>query len=257
MQKKRKLSLTRAAGFAMVTIGIVSVGLSAFYASSYLAILGASFLFWSGILFYIAPSKYIPVAFLTASTTTNMSNIERLLSQLNFPQKGIYLPPKNLQDPESSLVFLSKTPKQDLPTAQETTLNHLLSDNQDSLLLTPPGFGLSKIFEEKLGMSFTKTDLTHIQKSLPKILTENLEIIQNMDIQTQNNFITIELAGNIFQDDCQETQKYPHAHNALGCLLSSSIACALAKATGKPVTIENEEISNDGKTTKFEYRLLE
>ena len=41
---------------------------------------------------------------------------------------------------------------------------------------------------------------------------------------------------------------------SVGCPLCSALACALAKATGKPVTIENEE--QDGKTTKIQYRIM-
>jgi hypothetical protein len=43
----------------------------------------------------------------------------------------------------------------------------------------------------------------------------------------------------------------------MGCALCSAIACALAKATGKPVTIEKEEQSQDGKTTKIQYRIID
>lgn len=257
MQKNGKISINQIVVFALIAIGIVCVGLSAFYASSYLAILGVSFIFWGGILLYITPSKHVPITFLTASTTTSMSNIERVLSELKFTEKGICLPPKNLQDPESSLVFIPKASKQGLPQPEETKMTELLSNKRDGLFLTPPGFALSKLFEQKLGVSFTKTDLSHIQKNLPKLLIDDMEIAENLQIQVQDNKVIFEITGNVFKEDCQETQKFPKTHNAIGCLLSSSLACALAKATGKAISIENEELSKDGKATKIEYQIME
>jgi len=42
----------------------------------------------------------------------------------------------------------------------------------------------------------------------------------------------------------------------MGCPLCSAMACALAKATGKPVTIEKEMQNLDG-STRIQYKLLE
>jgi hypothetical protein len=256
MQKNKKLNVNRIVQFALIVVGIACVGLSAFYASSYLAILSVSFIFWGGILLYITPSKHVPLSFLTASNAANMSNMERLLSELKFTEKGICLPPTNLQDPESSLIFIPQVSKQSLPQSEEEK-TCLFNNQRDGLFLTPPGFALSKLFEQKLGVSFTKIDLPQIQKNLQKLLIDDMEIAENIEIQIIDDKVIFEITGNVFQEDCQEAQKFPQTHNAIGCLLSSSIACALAKATGRPIVIENEELSKDKKTTKIEYRIME
>ena len=253
MQKKINL----ASILAIVTLGIGLIVTSAIYVSSFLAIVGVAIIFWGSILLYITPDKQVPITFLTASTDTNMSNTERVLSEFKFTEKGIYLPPKNLQDTESSLVFIPRISKQALPKPEEMKMTNLFTNKQDGLFLTPPGFALSKIFEQKLGISFTKTDLPFLQKNLSKLLSEDLGITENIDIQIQNNIITFEISGSIFKEDIQENRKIQQTHNAVGCLLSSSLACALAKATGKPITINAEEKSIDGKTTKIEYQIME
>ena len=257
MKKIRKISINKVAVSALLAMGIAGVVLSAFYASSFLAILGVSFIFWGGILLYIAPLKHVPITFLTASNTANLSNIERILSEIKFAEKGIYLPPKNLPDVDSSLLFIPKISKQALPKPEEIAMTELSSKKHDCLFLTPPGFALTKLFEQKQGFSFTKIDLPYLQKNLSKLLTGQLEITENLEIRTQNNKIIFEIRGSIFKDDCQETQKLQQTHNAVGCLLSSSLACVLAKVTGKAIVIENEEQSEDGKITKIEYRILE
>jgi hypothetical protein len=253
MQKK----LNVATILAIVTLGVGLIVISAIYVSSFLAIVGVAIIFWGSILLYITPDKQVTITFLTASTETNMSNTERVLSEFKFTEKGIYLPPKNLQDTESSLVFIPSISEQALPKPEETKMTDLFTDKHDGLFLTPPGFALSKIFEQKLGVSFTKTDLPFLQKNLSKLLTEDLGITENIDIQIQNNKISLEISGSIFKEDKQENQKFQQTHNTVGCLLSSSLACALAKATGKPITIKSEEQSRDGKITKIEYQIME
>jgi hypothetical protein len=143
-----------------------------------------------------------------------------------------------------------------LPRISETTEEKLRFRNQAGLFLTPPGMVLSKLFEQALGVSFTKTDLAYVQQNFPKLLIEDMELVETAEIQTQNDKVTLEITSSILNDVCQETRKLPRTHKAVGCLLSSAIACALAKATGKAVIIEKETQTPDNKTTRIEYQIL-
>jgi hypothetical protein len=49
--------------------------------------------------------------FLGASANGSADNIERILSEFDLSEKGIYLPPKNLKKIESSLIFIPKGPE--------------------------------------------------------------------------------------------------------------------------------------------------
>jgi hypothetical protein len=62
--------------------------------------------------------------------------------------------------------------------------------------------------------------------------------------------------NHIFEDLCKETRKLEKTHETIGCPLSSAFACILAKATGKPVTIEKEETLPDA-TIRIQYTVLE
>jgi hydroxymethylpyrimidine/phosphomethylpyrimidine kinase len=64
------------------------------------------------------------------------------------------------------------------------------------------------------------------------------------------------MGNHVFEGLCKETRKLERTHETVGCPLSSAIACALAKATGKPITIEKELQDPDG-STRIQYRLLE
>jgi hypothetical protein len=229
--------------------------ISAFYSSYVLAFIGLGLTFWGTLFVYIKFTKYVKLELLTAASSSSLSNIERILIATDTYEKGIYLPPKNLQDHASSLVFIPSEPNQTLPASVETTRRGFQSGPPAGLLITPPGLALSKLFEKHLGKSFTETKLEYLHTLLPKLL-EELEITKNTTVQTEDNTVIIEMENHIFEALCEETKKLKRTHETVGCPLSSALACMLAKATGKPVTIEKEETTTD-ETTSLEYKILE
>ena len=167
MPKPKRTTFNQIVIFTMLLLGAGLVVTSAFYASSFLAILGVAIIFWGAILLYVTPSKHVPLTLLNASAEAAPAIIERLISELNLSEKGIYLPPKNLTDTESSLVFIPETPKTPLPAPEETN-EKLLTNEKTGAFVTPPGATLSRLFEGELGFSFTKTDLAQIQNTTSK-----------------------------------------------------------------------------------------
>jgi len=261
-QKPKELKVnirfsTRTVASTILILGLISLAASAFYASSILAFIGLGLTFWGALLLYITPTRYVKLDLLNAIAPSTLANIEKILTNAKINQKGIYLPPKYLKDFESSLIFIPSKANQTLPKPEEIDEEKLYAKNPDGLFLTPPGLTLSKLFEKELGTSFTKTDLNYIQNNLPKLLIEEMEIAENVEAEDKDDQITVKITKHILSEICQETRKLPKTHEAIGCPLTSAIACALAKATGKPITIEKEELSEDGKTTKIQYRILE
>jgi len=223
--------------------------------STIMAFIGLGLTFWGGLLLYITPSKHVPVELLNASTTSTLATIEKILTESNLTRKGIYLPPKYLKDFESSLAFIPFRAYQSLPIG--TYEPKLYSGNPNGIFLIPPGMALLKLFEKKLGTTFTRTDLNFLQNNLQKLLVEDLEIAEKAEIKIDGNIVIVEITNHVFNEVCQETKKLPRIHESIGCILSSGIACALAKVTGIPVIIENEEQSHNGKTMRIHCRMLE
>lgn len=123
MIKTPRSSINQIVVFVLLTLGILFTVLSGFYISSFLTILGLALIFWGVILLYITPNKHVPLILLDASFDT--SNIERILTETGLTLKGIYLPPKNLKDIESSLVFFPKINKNQLPNSGDLTDTYL------------------------------------------------------------------------------------------------------------------------------------
>jgi hypothetical protein len=237
----------------MVLFGITLVMLSGFFVSSFLAIVGVTLLFWGAILYYVKPTKQVPFSFVAATSNSSTDNINKFLSAINVVQKGYYLPPKSLHDTNSSLVFIPRHTVHSIPTSELT--DNLFASKNDGVLLTPPGYDFSRIMEQRFGQSFSKVDLQILRIQIPKLLVEELEISENVDIQINNDSVIFEIQGNIFINECEQAQKYPLVHETVGCILSSSLACVLAKVTGKAVIIKNEKIVE--KTTTIEYQIIE
>jgi hypothetical protein len=129
MHRPRRI-LTRVATYALFLLGLSLIITSAIYASSFLAILGLAIIFWACILLYITPVKHVPLTLLQASADASTSNIERVITELNLTEKAVYLPPKNLKNINSSLIFIPISP----------TVNDL-QDNQkvvESISEIPP-----------------------------------------------------------------------------------------------------------------------
>jgi hypothetical protein len=251
--KVARTNSAKVASSLMLLVGIILLIGSSLGASTVFAFIGISLTFWGALLLYIRPSKYVKSELLTASFPS-LANMDTLIRKSKTQGKAVYLPPKNLKNIESSIVLIPRHNPFKLPASQ-TDENHLLKDNSEGLYLTPPGISLSQLFERTLGTSFTRADLQFLQDKLPKLFIEQLEIAEGLTIEAENNTITVKLRKNVFSDMCHKTTDLQRIHESIGCPLCSAIACALAKTTGKPVTIEKEQTSDE--TTTIQYRILE
>ena len=117
--------------------------------------------------------------------------------------------------------------------------------------------GLVNLFENELGTNFAKVDLKYLQNNLPKLFIEGLEIAEDFEMNVQSKIVHVRITGSIYNDSCREVRKLPNVCNSIGCPLCSSVACALTRATGKPVIIEKNQPSKDGKTIEAYYKILE
>jgi len=241
--------------YVLLLLGLTSLLTSAFYSSYVLAFIGLGLTFWGTLFLYIKSTKYVKLELLNAASSSTLQNIERILATAGTDLKGIYLPPKNLQDYTASLVFIPTKPDQPLPTSVDTNPHRLQSQNPSGLFITPPGLALAKLFEKELKRPFTETRVEDLQKQLPSLF-DALQITKNFTIEAKDNTIKVEMKNHIFKDLSEETKQLEKTHWAVGSPLSSALACAFAKATGKPVTIKTDETNPEG-TTTIQYDILE
>jgi uncharacterized membrane protein HdeD (DUF308 family) len=251
---KARTNSAKLASSLLLIAGILLLIGSSFGASTVFAFIGLSLTFWGALLLYIRPSKYVKSELLV-SLQSPLENIDKIIKETKHEGKGIYLPPKSLKDITKSIIMVPQKPITQLPQLEEVSSDKLWTNNPKGLYLTPPGLSLCQLFEKTIGTPFMAMNLESLKEKMPKLFIENLEIAENLNIQTENNTITVEMKKNVFAPLCQETTKLEKIHNSIGCPLCSAIACVLARTTGKPITIEKEQTSEE--TTTIQYHVLE
>lgn len=246
------------AGYALLLLGIIALVSSIPYSSSILAFIGLGLSFWGALLLYIKPTRYVKATLLDSTAIPTLTSIDRVIADLNYRGKGIYLPPRYLKEIKSGTVFIPAEKVTIVPPIEEVAQEKVFLKNPNGMCLTPPGLGLVNLYENELGTDFSKVDLNYLQNNLPKLFIEGLEIAEDLELSEESSMIRIRIVGSLYTNLCNEVRKLsPNICGSLGCPLCSSIALALTRATGKPVTIEKNQLSADGKTIEAYYRILE
>jgi hypothetical protein len=242
---------------ALLSGGTIALAFSIIYTSSVLVFIGLGLVFWGGLLYYIRPERYVKETLMNRMSLPSLVSLDQIMTGLGYKSKGIHLPPKNSSSFESTKVYFSAQDNTRLPTPEEIRKdeNVIFLKNPDGLLITSPGFELTKLFEQTLGTNFTKVNLQYLEQNIPKLLID-LEIAQNVEMHSTDNSVSIRIEGSITNSICMEIRKLSNICGSLGCPLCSSIASAIAKATGKPIVIEKDLASEDGQI-EITYRLLE
>jgi hypothetical protein len=255
MPKEKLSNFRQRVIYALTVFGTIFLVISAFYASSFITMLALSLIFWGIILIYLSPIKNVPSTILNVALEANNSNLERILTELNLSEKAIYLAPQKLSDADSSLIFIPLNSIIAPTDSQET--NQSLFVKEKGVFLTPPGFFLSQLLEQELGMPFTRTNLVDLPRILPKLLVEELDLASDVDLQIEKDMIMIKIVGSVLTEDCKQTDSYHRTYQQIGFLLSSALACVLAKSAGKSIIIQKESNNPENNTTVIEFQIKE
>jgi hypothetical protein len=243
-------------GSLFLIFGVISLALSIIYNSSILAFIGLGLTLWGGLFLFVKPTKYVKRSVFDSTTVSSLIIIDKILTELNCQGQGVYFPPRHLKNLKEGVVLVPLKPQLYMPKA-ETLAEGKVFLNSEWICLIPLGQGLLHLFEKELRTDFSKRDLDYLRNNLPKLLIENLEILENIEINEQDDgLVYVKMKGAFHTSLCNQLRGYTNI-SRLGCPLCSSLACALAKATNKAVIIERNNISVDENTTETWYHLIE
>jgi hypothetical protein len=271
---KITLTFSKGIGLTILLLGIASLLAAIIYSSSIPALIGLGLTFWGIILTYIQTEEYTKKTILDSTATTLLTTLNETLETLDYKGKATYLPPKYVNNPESAKIYIPKQETGTLPppdTTQKLETEPSRKSTQ-GILITAPGAELAKLIETTLGTSFLRTELGDLQQRLPKTLIEDLEIVTAFElqilatketekptehVQTLHHEISVKFTTTIYKETCKQTTQLPAIYANIGCPLSSALAVAFAKVTGKPITIKTQQTSEDGQTNETVYLILE
>jgi len=251
-------------GIIFLVPGVLSLVFSIFYNSQVLAFIGLGLTFWGALFFLVKPVRYVKGSLLDSAAFASYSTIDRIIKDLKYKGKSYYLPPypKDAYLPEylrglkDMIVFISADSGPSMPSIEEMAKSKFFLENPKGISAVPPGLGLLAQFEKELGADITKVEMTELCEILPRIILENFHLAKEVQMKLEENQIYLKTVDSI------DKELYAAAENLrsvylLGSPLVSAIACAIAKNTGKIVTIRQIKVSPDAETIEAWYNFIE
>ena len=251
-------------GFVLLAIGALTLVGSVVNTSTVLAFIGLGLTFWGALFLFARPVKFVRSSLLDSAAISSYTTIDRITEDLNYKGKPIYIPPypkesylpEYLKGLKEMIVFI---PAQDIvamPTIEEMAKKRFLLKNPKGTCVAPPGYGLVNLFEKELKAEFTQISMDRLYSSLPTIIVNNLELAKELEMDPEKDVIHVKIIDSVYKDLYSKEHGFKSIHS-IGCPLTSAIACALAKTTGKLVAIVKDMISPDSETIEVWYQTLE
>jgi len=266
-----KLELTKARripsgkiGITLIIPGALSLIFSIMNNSQVLAFIGLGLTFWGALFFFVRPIKYVKSSLLDSTAISSYHTIDRIIKDLKYKGKSYYIPPypkeiylpEHLKGLKNMIVFISEDSGPDMPSIEEIAKSKFLLKTPKGICVAPPGLGLLTQFEKELRTDITKLELTDLCDSLPQLILENFQLAKEIEMKTEKNQVHLKIYDSIYKNLYSREQNLKSIH-FLGCPLVSAITCAIAKTTGKIVTIHQDKTSLDGQTIEVWYRFIE
>jgi hypothetical protein len=97
--------------------------------------------------------------------------------------------------------------------------------------------------------------LEDLCETLPQLIRENFQLAKEIEMKTENNQVTLKATNSIYKDLYMEQGL--KTVRLIGCPLASAVASAIAKTTGKPVSLQSVNTSPGAETVEVSYVLVE
>lgn len=228
-----------------------------------LAFIGLGLVFWGALFFLIRPVSYVKSSLLDSTAISIYETIDRMINDLNLNNKGYYIPslqkeafvPEHLKGLKEMNVFISSSENFKFLSIEDIYKRRFLLENQKGILITPPGLGLIQQFEKELGLTFEKLDMEDLCDILPRLILEDYQLAKEVLIECKQNKVYLKISDSAYIDLYFEADLL--SVNFLGSPLESAIACGIAKATGKSVTIQDSQKNLKTKVLNVIYQIME
>jgi len=251
-------------GFILLAIGALMLAGSVVSTSTVLAFIGLGLTFWGALFLFARPVKFVRGTLLDSTAISSYTTIDRMMQDLNYKGKPIYIPPypkeaylpEYLKGLKEMIVFIPAEDIVAMPTIEEMAKKQFLLKNPNGICIAPPGYGLINLFEKEFKAEFTQINMDRLFSSLPTIVVNNLELAKEFEINPENDLIHVKIVDSVYKDLYSSEQGFKSIYS-IGCPLTSAVACALAKTTAKLVTIVKNAVSPDLQTIEVWYQTLE
>jgi hypothetical protein len=245
----------------LIAVGTVALAFSIIYSSSIIALIGLGLLFWGVTFSYIGNGAYVKKILLDTTASSELEILNHMLQKLEFVGNPVYLPPQYFRKKDVYKAYIPKNKLLGLPVPnhtfeQEPDLLVDFMENPTAVLVRPPGAELAQLFEKTLKKDFGDVNLQYLQRNLPELLNEELEITQSFSMEIENERIRVRIEDSIYRlpnIDADQSSSY----SSFDSLISSAIACTIAKVSGAPVSRLSYKTGVEDRSVIVEYLILQ
>jgi hypothetical protein len=252
VSKGRRQSSSALIGYGLAGFGVLSLILSVAFTSTVVAFIGLGLTFWGGLLLFIRPRHYVRSDLMDSTALSSLASIDRVITSLGYNQKGVYIPVSN---PEKAVVFIPSHPLGKIPTMEQVERRTFVKD-PEGIAMVPPGLALANLFERELGVKFSEWSLDEMVKRLPKLLIEDLEMVQDCSIKVDGDHVSFRFVESVYSEFCSKLRSTTNVCSSLGCPMCSAMACILAQVSHRPVEFDKDKYTTERGTVESSYRLL-
>jgi hypothetical protein len=248
-------SLRVLACIVLLSIGSISLILSYVYTSTILTFIGLGLTLWGVMTLNISRTRYVHEEAVHGISVSTIKSLDAILSALSNTGSLIFLHPRHLKGLKQGYIFLSYYGVLRIPREEELAKEKIFYDDPKGALLVAPNQGVVDILEKMLNVNFATVDLAYLQRTIPRMLVDDLRIVDDFSIISDENekkHVRIQISGKMVADVCELLSKETKLGSKLGCPICSSFALIVSKVFGKPVVIRESIVRDSTILTIFE-----
>jgi hypothetical protein len=237
----------------LLSVGSLSLVSSVVANSQILAFIGLGLAFWGALFYLITPLRYVEGSLLNSTAISSYQTMNRMFRDLKVTDYAYYVPPfpKNtflpdhLKGLKEMVVFVPEGEYVEGPSIEEMADSRFLLEKPKGILVTPPGAGLLSKIENDFQTDFTNMDLTKLCEILPRFILENFGLAEEMEMKIEDETVKVRVSGSLYKGLYSDETSFKSL-GLFGCPIISAAACALAKASGKFVSIRKLQLYPSG-----------
>lgn len=173
---------------------------------------------------------------------------------MSFLKKGFYIAPfpgkvdipEYLAGLKDTIVYIPSEDNVKMPSLEELAGGRSINSKNKGITLIPPGAELIMELKKELRIEIAKlTEPDDLYKAISRITIEDLKLAEDIEMKFQTDKLLVKIKQSVFRDLYLSKDISKSVHS-IGCPLISMISCAIAMNTGRIVTINAAEMSQDG-----------
>jgi hypothetical protein len=231
--------------------------------SQVFALIGLGLVFWGALFVLMRPMKLVEATLLYNTSISTYLTTDRIINDLGYTGKVYYIPPypENVYIPEylkglkASIAFISANDDGKMPSVEELAKGKFLSKGKKGVLLPPPGLGILNEIEDKTKTNFTDMNLDKLCEILPTFILQDLNLVRDLTMELDGDHVHLAMFNSLYKG-LYSSKSNLKSIDFLGCPIVSAVACAIAKTSGRPVTIQKIELSRDDLDIQVWYQIL-